>query len=130
LILSSLAAWCVISFAVGSDDGPLLKGQIYFAVTVAFVVGAAVGNGLFRVSSPAWALASVALVATAAYLLAGPDSALIETAKRTGTQVTLRPPARPLPIEYAALGAAGVLIEQDVMRLLRALIGLPTQESA
>jgi hypothetical protein len=130
LILSSLVAWSIISFAVGSEAGPLLKGQIYFALVLAFVAGSAIGNGLFRVNSPAWALAAVALVATAAYLIASPDSVLIETARRTGTQVTLPPAARPLPIEYAALGAAGVLIEKDVMRMLRALIGLPAQENA
>lgn len=120
----SLVAWMVISYAIGGDETPLLKGQIYFAIALGFLVGSMVANWLFQLHSRAWLLCAVALVASAAYIFAGPDSATIDAARKAGSYITLRPVVRALPIEYAAMGAVGALLEHDVMALLRALLGL------
>lgn len=121
----ALVAWIVISYTMGPDTAPLLKGQIYFSVALGFLVGAMVASWLFRLHSRVWMLSAVAIVATVAYLLAGPPSEVIARAQAHGTYVTLRPIVRPLPIEYAAMGCVGALLERDAANLLRALIGLP-----
>lgn len=124
----SLVAWLVISYAVGGEETPLMKGQIYFSIALAFLIGSMVANWLFHLHSRIWLLCAVAIVATVAYLFAGPDAASIEAARESGSYVTLHPVVRPLPIEYAAMGAVGALLEHDAMALLRALLGLqPSQ---
>lgn len=130
IAIVSLIAWTVISYAIGGEENPLLKGQIYFGIALGFLVGAMVANWLFHLQSRVWLLTAVAIVATAAYLLAGPDGAKLEAARQTGTYVTLSPMTRPLPIEYAALGSIGALLERDAMAVLRALFGLPPQTRA
>jgi len=126
----SLVGWTVTSYALGGGDNPLFKGQIYFAIALGFLVGAMAANWLFHLQSRVWLLTAVAIVATAAYLLAGPDSREIEAARKAGTYLTLAPMVRPLPIEYAALGSIGALLERDAMSVLRSLFGLPPQTRA
>ncbi|HKQ47472.1 MAG TPA: hypothetical protein VJZ71_05345 [Phycisphaerae bacterium] len=121
----SLIAWVLIAYTMGGEAIPLLKGQIFFSVGIAFMVGAMIASWLFRLNSQVWLLAAVALVATGAYLFAGPDAATLEAARQSGTYVTLRPIVRPLPIEYASMGAVGALLEQDAANFLRSLFGLP-----
>lgn len=130
IAIVSLIAWTVISYAIGGEENPLHKGQIYFAIALGFLVGAMVANWLFHLQSRVWLLTAVAIVATAAYLLAGPDGTQVDAARQTGTYVTLSPMTRPLPIEYAALGSIGALLERDAMAVLRALFGLPPQTRA
>ncbi len=120
----ALVAWAVISYAMGGPENPLLKGQIYFAIGVGFLIGSMVANWLFEMHSRVWLLAAVAIVATAAYLFAGPDSQTVTAARESGGYITLRPIVRALPIEYAAMGSVGALLERDAMALLRALFGL------
>lgn len=130
IAIVSLIAWTVISYAIGGEENPLNKGQIYFAIALGFLVGAMVANWLFHLQSRVWLLTAVAIVATAAYLLAGPDGQHLEAARQTGTYITLGPMVRPLPIEYAALGSIGALLERDAMAVLRALFGLSPQTRA
>ncbi len=125
----SLVAWLIVSYAMGDEANPLLKGQIYFCVGMAFLIGSMMANWLFRLHSRVWLLVSVALVATAAYLFAGPDAPALAAASQKGTYLVLRSVVRPLPIEYAALGAVGVLLENDAARMLRALFGLQPVEA-
>lgn len=121
----SLIAWVLIAYTMGGEAIPLLKGQIFFSVGLAFMVGAMMASWLFKLNSQVWLLAAVALVATGAYLFAGPDAQTLEAARQSGTYVTLRPIVRPLPIEYASMGAVGALLEQDAANFLRSLFGLP-----
>jgi hypothetical protein len=121
----SLVAWVLIAYTMGGDAIPLLKGQIFFSVGLGFMVGAMIASWLFRLNSQVWLLAAVALVASGAYLFAGPDAQTLETARQAGTYVTLRPIVRPLPIEFASMGAVGALLEQDAANFPRSLFGLP-----
>ncbi len=120
----SLIAWVLVAYTMGQEDNPLQKGQILFSVGVAFMIGAMAASWLFRLHSQVWLLVAVALVATGAYLFAGPDSERLELARKAGTYVTLRPIVRPLPIEFASMGAIGALLEQDAANFLRSLFGL------
>jgi hypothetical protein len=120
----SLIAWVLAAYTMGGEEMPLLKGQILFSVCVSFMVGAMIASLLFRLNSPVWLLVAVALVASGAYLFAGPDLQVLEAARKAGSYVTLRPIVRPLPIEFASMGAVGVLLEQDAADFLRSLFGL------
>ncbi|MBN2563963.1 MAG: hypothetical protein JXQ75_23860 [Phycisphaerae bacterium] len=124
IVVISLVGWAVISFTVGNDTDPILKGQIYFSIGIAFLLGGLAAHWLFPAVSRVWALVAVALLATIAYIFGGPDSAAIEAARAGGTYLNIESVARPLPIEFAAMGAVGVLLEADAMRSLRAMFGL------
>jgi hypothetical protein len=121
--VTAVVGWTVISFTVGDDVAPILKGQIYFSLGLAFVTGALASHWLFRTGSQAWMLAAIAVVSSVAYIVFGPDEAAIDAARQAGTYVNLNPIARPLPIEFASMGAIGVLIEADAMATLRAMFG-------
>lgn len=122
--VAALVAWTVLSFTIGSDVEPLEKGQIYFSVGLSFLVGALAARWFWRDTSRIWALAAVAAVAAVAYGVGQPEETAFAAAREAGAYVNLRPLARPLPIEFAALGATGVLIESDAMRFVRAILGL------
>jgi len=124
IAITAVVAWIAITLAMGSGANPILKGQVYFSLGLAFLVGALVAHGFLRTDSRIWTLIAVAIVATVAYVFAGPDDAALAAAQQSGGYVNLRPIVRPLPIEYAALGAIGILIEDDAMRFFRALFGL------
>jgi hypothetical protein len=127
VIVASLVAWAALSFTLGGDKEPIFKGQMYFAIGVSFLAAGLVAHGFFKTGSRMWSLILVAVVASLAYALGGPDAKSIEHARLTGTYLNLSPLARPLPLEYAALGALGAL---DWMHLLRALFGLSTDDRA
>jgi hypothetical protein len=124
IALAALVAWVVISYASGREESALLRGQIYFSVAAGFVIAALAAHSCFNLDDNLWALASVGVVAMAAYILAAPTGKDIALAREHGTYLVLSPMARPLPIEYAALGAAGAFLEKDAMTLLRSLFGL------
>jgi len=130
VIVASLAAWAALSFTLDSNREPILKGQVYFGVGVSFLLGGLIAHGFFKTGSRMWSLVLVAVVASLAYVLGGPSAKSIEHARTTGTYLNLNPLARPLPLEYAALGALGALWERDWMRLLRALFGLSSDDRA
>lgn len=115
-------AWVLVSFTAGSDDSPLLKGQIFFALIFAFLVASLIAHWFFQMQTRVWTLLAVALVATVAYIYAEP--AIPEGAHDAGTYVTLSSLARPVPLEYAALGSIGVLLESDIMAVICATFGL------
>lgn len=128
VIVASLVAWSILSVSVGGKDAPMLKGQVYFGVGFAFLVAGLVAHWFFQTASRLWSLIVVAVVASGAYLFGGPDQEAVNHARETGTYLTLNPIARPLPLEYAALGALGALWERDWMRLLRSLLGMNPEE--
>jgi hypothetical protein len=130
VIVASLAAWASLSFTMDSDREPILKGQMYFAIGVSFLVAGLIAHGFFKTGSRMWSLVLVAVVASVAYVLGAPSAKSIEHARATGTYLNLSPLARPLPLEYAALGALGALWERDWMQLLRSLFGLSTDDRA
>lgn len=117
-------ALAVASFALGGGESPLLKGQTFFALIMAFLAGTFIAHWLFETSTSVWALVTVALVATVAYTYGRPDENILEEARKVGGYVALDDLARPLPIEYAALGGIGALVEGDVMNFVCALFGL------
>jgi hypothetical protein len=122
--LSIAIAWVLLSYLVGTDVYPIDKGQVYFGIASAFLVAGLISHWLFQMKTFVWMLVVVAIVATGAYVYAGPSDAILEAARKTGSYVPLGPMARLLPIEYAALGAIGVLFEKDVMVLLAAMFGI------
>jgi hypothetical protein len=130
VIVASLAAWAALSFSLDSAREPILKGQMYFAIGVSFLLAGLIAHGFFKTGSRMWSLVLVAVVASLAYVLGAPSAKSLEHARATGTYLNLNPLARPLPIEYAALGALGALWERDWMHLLRALFGLSSDDRA
>lgn len=117
-------AWVLVSFITGDEDMPLLKGQVYFALYAAFLFASLIAHWFFQMTTRTWALVSIALVATVAYLYGQPSEKVFEEARAIGAYVPLASVARPLPIEYAAMGAIGVLVEVDVMAFFAAVFGL------
>ena len=131
MALGSIVAWCVVSFTLGNERYSLQKGQIYFSVAVAFMFGALVAHWFFQRTSKVWLMLTVAVVATAAYVFGSPSVAALESAQKAGIYINLRSIVRPLPIEFAAMGAIGALLEQDAMNVLRAMFGIqPDEEPA
>ncbi|MBX3394456.1 MAG: hypothetical protein KF841_03720 [Phycisphaerae bacterium] len=130
LILTASISWVLLSYLVGGTQYPIEKGQLYFGVAAAFLLGSLIANMLFQMQTRVMLLIVVALVASSAYIYAGPPDELLHAARSIGAYVTLAPMARPLPIEYAALGAIGILIEKDVMGLLGTLVGVAPAEQA
>ncbi len=128
LAVGFFIAWGVLSFTAGSEELPVLKGQIYFALFVAFLFAALIAHWFFPAAPRGWMLITIALVATVAYVYGRPDDGTLEAARSLGTYVTLRPIARPLPIEFAALGGIGALFEADAMQTLLAMFGLGPAE--
>jgi hypothetical protein len=128
VIVASIVAWAALSHTLGGPQDAILKGQMYFGIGASFLVAGLVAHGCFKTGSRLWSLILVAAVASAAYFLAGPDAKSIAHARETGTYLNLQPLARPLPMEYAALGALGALWERDWMYLLRTLLGMNTED--
>lgn len=126
IVVTGLVAWVVLSYSIGKEADPILKGQIYFAIGLSFLVGSLTAHALLRTISRLWALVAIPLVATMAYLMAGPGEAALNTAPTM--YVALKPLARPLPLEFAAMGAVGIMLEAEVMRSLRVAFGLSPAE--
>lgn len=124
IALSALISWVMLGFVLGTPEYPIDKGQIYFGIAFAFLVAGLISHWLFQMTTRVWMLVVVALVTTGAYLFTGPDRAALDAALKTGAYVALPPLARPLPIEYAALGAIGVLFERDVMGMVASMFGV------
>lgn len=117
-------AWVMVSFVAGNETMPLLKGQLYFALIAAFLFASLIAHWFFQMKTRTWALVSIAIVATVAYLYGQPSTKVLEEARVIGAYVPLSSVARPLPIEYAAMGGIGVLFEADVMAFFFAVFGL------
>jgi hypothetical protein len=128
IAITALVAWTVLSFSIGTDANPILKGQIYFSLGLSFLLGALAAHWFLRTDSRPWALVAVAVVATVAYVFGEPDQETITAARELGTHVNIRPFARPLPIEFASMGAAGVLLEGEAMRFFLAMFGIRSEE--
>ncbi len=128
--IAALLAWIILLYTVGSDPMPLAQGQIYFGVFVAFLASSLIAHWFLQPSSRLWTLLTIALVATAGYVHASPPAEVLERAAAVGAYVPLHPLARPLPIEYAALGSIGVLLEADAMVGICAMIGLRIEPAA
>ncbi len=122
--VAAFLAWIILLYTVGSDPMPLAQGQIYFGVFAAFLTSALFAHWFLQPSSRLWTLLTIALVATAGYIHGSPPAEVLESASTVGAYVPLHSLARPLPIEYAALGSIGVLLEADAMVGICAMIGL------
>ncbi len=92
----------------GSPVAAVQKGQVFFAVGASFYIGSVVALWLFPLQSGLWLLFSVALGGTVAYVFGAP--ALSEDTVQRGAHLLLPVLARPLPIEFASLGTAGVIV--------------------
>ncbi len=109
-VVCALVAYNVIRVAGGLPEDAILTGQIYFAVGLGFLLSTMLAQWIFRPSSRLWGLIAVAVVAIVAYTMNGPDPSAMPEAGEPAVYVILTAAARPLPIEYAALGAIGSLI--------------------
>lgn len=122
--VACLIAWMIVLYTTGSAEMPLLKGQLYFSLILAFLIASLIAHWFFQTDTRIWTLLAIALVASAAYIYGQPSSETIEAARQAGGYVTLAPIARPVPIEFAALGGIGVLFEADIMALMCAMFGI------
>lgn len=122
LIIGFLIAWSVVSFAAGAPATPIKFGQLAFALVLAFLLATLIGQWFCDMRNRMWMLAVVGLVATLAYWFGQPSN--LEAARKLGAFVPIDDALiRPLPIEYAALGAIGVLLERDFMSAFFVVIG-------
>lgn len=124
VVVAFCIAWVLVSSTVGGHAVPMHKGQIYFGLFLGFLVASLIAHWFFQAETRVWALLAIALAAGAGYFYGEPDGEIIQAARASGTYVTLKSVARPLPIEYAAVGGIGVLLEADVMWLFRVFFGL------
>jgi|GEM_PF-1502648 len=128
LVVGCVVAWFALTFAAGSDDQPIRVGQLYFALVMAFLFAALIGQWFFEVSNRTLMLAVVGIVAFAGYWYGEPSN--LSMATELGTYLPVdKPVARPLPIEYAALGAIGVFLEADFIGVLYVIVGYQPQQS-
>ncbi|MCA9256846.1 MAG: acyl-CoA dehydrogenase family protein, partial [Phycisphaerales bacterium] len=122
LVIGFFIAWSVITFAAGEPMAPIEIGQLFFALILAFLLAALVAQWFFDLRDRIWMLVVVGLVASAAYWFGQPQH--LDAAEKLHTHIAIENPlVRPLPIEYAALGAIGVLLERDFMSILFVVIG-------
>ncbi len=128
--IAFVVAMLAIMYTAGTRETPLLKGQLYFALIAAFLVASIIAQWFFQTTAKVWSLAVIALVAMAAYIVWQPEAAAIDAARQSGLYLTLDPPARPLPIEYASLGGIGVLMASDILTAICVMFGLSPGDRA
>jgi hypothetical protein len=122
LVIGFLIAWSIVSFAAGAPATPIQFGQLAFALISAFLMAALIAQWFFDLRNRIWMLVVVGLVASFAYWFGQPAN--ISAARELGVRVPIdNPLIRSLPIEYAALGAIGVLLERDFMAAFFVIIG-------
>ena len=127
LVIGFFIAWSVITFAAGEPAAPIETGQLFFALIIGFLLAALVAQWFFDLRDRIWMLVVVGLVASAAYWFGQPQH--LDAAEKLHTHVAIENPlVRSLPIEYAALGAIGVLLERDFMSILFVVIGYAPRE--
>lgn len=103
-------AWILISLAISrTAASPIERGQVYFAVGVAFMAGAMAGSQLWPKGAAGWYVLSVAVVAVCGYAMGyvRPTPSLSYY-----SQLATTPPNalyRVLPIEYLSVGVIGSL---------------------
>lgn len=108
--ITILCAYNLFRFFGGATDEAVLKGQVYFSVGASFLLATMLARWLCRESSRIWGLAAVGVVALAAYWFNGPTTNELTAVAGTPAYLVLPPAVRVLPIEFAALGAMGVLL--------------------
>lgn len=118
LVVGCLLAYVLMLVFSGSDVSGVFKQQIYFAVGTSFLISSMAGQLLFRPAVSWWPLVGAAVLGAVAYLSGEPpvDGDTAYVAWRILPDVL----ARPLPIEYAALGAVGGLLGVRAGRALEA----------
>lgn len=122
LAIGFLIAWSIVSFAAGAPATQILFGQLAFALIFAFLMAALIGQWFFDMRNRMWMLVVVGLVASFAYWFGQPTN--ISAAQELGVHFPVdNSLIRSLPIEYAALGAIGVLLERDFMAAFFVIIG-------
>lgn len=127
LVIGFVIAWTVITFTAGEPATPIETGQLFFSLILAFLLAALVAQWFFDLRDRIWMLVVVGLVASAAYWFGQPQH--LNAAEDLHTHIAVENPlVRPLPIEYAALGAIGVLLERDFMSILFVVIGYAPRE--
>ncbi len=111
-ICAAVAALVVSQFAARSAVSPTEKGQVYFALLTAFYVGTLAATYVFYGVRPIYFVGAVAAVSLLAYLWAWwrPFPNFSGTRYEGMRDVAASALARPLPVEYIALGVIGVLL--------------------
>jgi hypothetical protein len=108
IVVTAVLGYVFVQLLAGPTIAPVLKGQVLFSVGAGFYLATAVTLAIVRLRSPLWLLISLALVASVAYVIAAPQwtPSLVES----GIRLIYPGLARPLPIQYAGMGAAGILL--------------------
>jgi hypothetical protein len=111
-VCAVVAALVISQVAGRSPVSPIEKGQIYFAVGLAFYLGTLVASYVVYAVRPVYFLGAVWAVATAAYCWAWrhPFADLAQTPYEGFQDVVPMALARPLPVEYLSLGTIGALL--------------------
>jgi hypothetical protein len=113
LLICTAVAWLVISFAIArSPSAWIERGQVLFAVGVAFLVGAIAAAQVFPRAASGWYGLSVVALAAVAYALTAMHP-INRSAREYYRDLATVPPSdlfRPLPIEYLGIGIVGVLL--------------------
>ncbi|MCZ6816963.1 MAG: hypothetical protein O7F76_09765 [Planctomycetota bacterium] len=110
-IVIALLAYNVVRYIGGQENEGVLKGQVYFALGAGFLASTVLAQWIFRATSRIWCLVAIVLVTMACYSINGPEeSRELAAAAREMVYVNLKPAARPLPIEFASMGAVGALL--------------------
>jgi len=105
-IVAAPPAYGLIMLLGLSADEEVRKQQVFFSVGLGFFLAAMLARFALRPTSLWWPLLAIGAVATAAYMVSAPGAggqAVSLNELRTVREAV----ARPLPIEYAALGAIG-----------------------
>jgi predicted membrane channel-forming protein YqfA (hemolysin III family) len=110
LLVTTVVAGVVIFVLTGPPQGATFRGQVYFAVGVAFLAGVTVARRLVKTQNPLWFLPAPLLVGIIGLVVASVAPALrLPEAYRQQNIIPAWGLARPLPVEMLALGLIGVL---------------------
>ncbi|MCK6456078.1 MAG: hypothetical protein L6Q92_06055 [Phycisphaerae bacterium] len=107
----AVVAFVLVRILGGDNRESILKGQVYFAVGIGFYLATLLCQWFLRLRQGLWLLLAVAIVGTVGYAVGAPN--VDPASRRIGARIELAPICRALPMEFAAMGAIGVLAAHD-----------------
>ncbi len=111
LVVTVVVATIATHILMGSAVAETLRGQVYFAVAVAFLLGTWVARQVAHTENPAWFWPAPLIVGVIGLIVAGlkPDMMLPDAYRKLNT-IPAWGAARALPIEMVGVGLAGTLL--------------------
>jgi len=107
IVVVTILAFVLVRLLAGGPVAPILKGQIFFSVAGGFYAATVLALTFVRLRSPLWLFVALALVGSAAYIIGSPH--WTPTMVERGIRLVIPGIARPTPIQFAALGSAGIV---------------------